>query len=148
MKPPGRRGGRGANGTVTVLVLGFVVVLMLLVAAVVDASAAYLRRRSMASLADGAVLAAADGVQGEQVYTSGLGGQAEIDPLVAQAYVADYLDQTGATESYPGLSWQVSTAGTVVSVRVAAPLDLPVTPSGWVDDVTVEGEASAIVDVQ
>ncbi len=139
---------QGERGTVTVLVVGFAVVVALLVAVVVDASTAYLRRQAMTSLADGAVLAAADGVQGEQVYTTGLGRQAEVDPRAAHAHVATYLRQTGATGDYPGLSWQVSTDGTVVSVRVAAPLDLPVTPSGWGGTTTVDGVASAVVQVR
>jgi len=136
------------TGTVTVLVVGFLVVLGLLVVVVVDASAAYLRRQQVTALADGAALAAADGVQGEQVYTSGLGERAEIDPQVAHAYVADYLQATGATATYPGLTWQVSSTGTVVSVRVATPLDLPITPTGWTGATTVDGTASAIVDVE
>ncbi len=136
------------SGTVTVLVVGFVVVLALLVAAVVDASAAYLQRQAMHSLADGAVLAAADGAQGEQVYASGLGEQAPIDPDAARAHVAAYLDATGAAVEHPGLVWQVSSDGTQVSVRVSAPIDLPITPAGWQESVTVSGDAAAVVDVR
>jgi len=36
----------------------------------------------------------------------------------------------------------------VVSVRVAAPLDLPVTPPGWGGTTTVDGVASAVVQVR
>jgi len=147
MPAAGRRGRSGERGTVTVLVVGFVVVVALLVAVVVDASAAYLRRQAMTSLADGAVLATADGVQGEQVYTAGLGERAEVDPDAAVAHVATYLRGTGATADYPGLTWQVSTDGTVVRVRVVAPLDLPVTPPGWGGTTTVDGVASAVVEV-
>ncbi len=136
------------RGTVTVLVVGFVVVVGLLVAMVVDASAAYLRRQSLTSLADGAVLAAADGVQGEQVYTSGLNAHAQVDPQAARTYVADYLRATGALADHPGLRWQVSTSGTVVRVRVTAPLDLPITPTGWVGQTTVTGTAAAVVRVR
>ena len=143
---PGRR--RNEAGTVTVLVVGFVLVVGLLVAAVVDASAAFLRRQQVNALADGAALAAADGAQGEAVYTAGLGQQASIDPVAAQAYVAAYLRDTGAATSYPGLTWQVSSSDTEVRVLVAAPLDLPITPSGWVGETTVTGTASAVVRVE
>lgn len=136
------------RGTVTVLVVGFIVVVALLAAVVVDASAAYLRRQSLMSLADGAVLAAADGVEGEQVYTAGLGAHAVVDPQAAQRYAADYLRTTGAAADHPGLSWRVTTDGTVVTVRVAAPLDLPITPSGWSGATTVTGTASAVVEVE
>jgi hypothetical protein len=40
-----------------------------------------------------------------------------------------------------------SAGGTVVRVRLAAPLDLPVTPAGWTGSVTVAADASAVVVV-
>ncbi len=136
------------SGQITLMLVGFFLVLGLLAAAVIDASAAYLRRQSLNSLADGAVLAAAGGVQGEQVYTGGLGDLAEVDPVVAQRYVADYLAQTDALARYPGLSWEVRASGEGVTVRVVAPLRLPIRPPGWEDATTISGEASAIVPVR
>ncbi len=135
------------RGTVTVLTVGFLVFLGLLVAVVVDASAAYLRRQSMSGLADGAALAAADGAQGDALYTQGLGEQAPIDPLVAQRAVADYLASTGATASYPGLDWDVAVTGTTVTVRLASPVDLPLDPAGWAGASTVTSTGSAVVQV-
>jgi len=142
-----RSPGRPERGTITVLVVGFVVVLGLLTVAVVDSSAAYLRRQSVNGLADGAALAAADGAQGTAVYEHGLGDQAPIDPVVARAAVAEYLRSTGAGAEYPGLSWQVSATGTAVTVRLSAPLDLPLDPAGWADTTTVVGTGSAVVQV-
>ena len=136
------------RGTVTVLTVGFLVVLGLLTAAVVDASAAYLRRQSMTGVADGAALAAADGAQGEAVYTEGIGTEAPVDPVVAEAAVAEYLRSTGADASYPGLSWTVTTTGTTVTVRLSAPLDLPLDPAGWGGTSTVVGSGSAVVHVE
>ena len=136
------------RGTVTVLVVGFVVILGLLTAVVVDASAAYLRRQAVNGLADGAALAAADGAQGAEVYENGLGDQAPIDPVVAQAAVDQYLRSTGATATYPGLSWQVTATDTTVTVRLSAPLDLPLDPTGWADTTTVVGTGSAVVEVE
>src|SRR3954452_8406593 len=69
---------------------------MLMVAVVVDASAAYLRRSGLDSVADGAALAAAEGIEGSQVYTGRLGRRARIDPDLARRFVADYLSATGA----------------------------------------------------
>src|SRR4051794_41336467 len=101
-----------------------------MVAVVVDASAAYLRRSGLDSLADGAALAAADGIEGRQVYEGGLGERAQIDPEVARGYVAEYLRATGAGRRYPGLSYDVEATPQRVVVRVAAPLRLPITPPG------------------
>ena len=87
-------------------------------------------------------------MQGEQVYTHGLGDVAQVDPAVAAHYVGDYLRSCGALGAYPGLSWTVRSNGESVSVRVVAPLQLPLTPPGWDPSTTVSGEASAIVPVR
>jgi hypothetical protein len=135
------------RGQTTLLIVGLAVVVMLLVGVVVDASAAYLRRSGLDSLADGAALAAADGVQGRQVYEGGLGERAEIDPSVARAFVTDYLRATGASRRYPGLSVDVEATGDRVVVRVAAPLDLPITPPGWSRRPVISGTAASFVVV-
>jgi hypothetical protein len=114
-----------------VLVVGLAVVVLMMVAVVVDASAAYLRRAGLDSLADGAALAAADGIRGEQVYRGRLGRQAVLDPVAARRYVTAYLVGTGAAGRYPGLSYDVQTGADRVVVRVAAPLDLPLAPPRW-----------------
>lgn len=138
---------RRENGQATLLILGFFLIAVLLVGVVVDASAAYLRRQALNSLADGAALAAADGVQGEQVYTSGLGETAQIDPVSAREYVSAYLAQTRAHSRYPGLVYRVLPAGDSVTVHVSAPLDLPIPPPGWAGAAWVDGVATAAVPV-
>lgn len=139
--------GRADLGSVSVMIAGFLVVVGLLVAAVVDASAAYLRHQQLSALADGAALSAADGVQGEQVYTEGLGETATIDPAAAQRFVADYLAASGALQEMPGLTWQVTPAGDTVAVRLRAPLDLPLDPPGWTASTTVEAQSAVVVQV-
>ena len=67
---------RAERGQTSVLIMGFFLVAVLLTVVVVDASAAFLRRQRLDAVADGAALAAADGVQGEQVYEGGLGERA------------------------------------------------------------------------
>ena len=47
------------RGTVTLLIVGFAVVLLMMAAVVTDASAAYLQRQGLDTLADGAALTAA-----------------------------------------------------------------------------------------
>jgi len=138
---------RRERGTASVLIIGLAVVAILLVGVVVDASAAYLRRSGMDSLADGAALAAADGVQGRQVYEGGLGERARIDPEVARAYVDRYLRDTGAARRFPGLRYEVAAGVDRVVVRVSAPLDLPITPPGWEHRPVVAGTAASFVAV-
>ncbi len=55
---------RDEAGQATVLIIGFAVVLAMVVAVVTDASAAYLQRQGLDTLADGAALAGADAVRG------------------------------------------------------------------------------------
>lgn len=135
------------SGQTSLLIIGFAIVVVMMVAVVVDASAAYLRRQGLDSMADGAALAAADGVQGEQVYQGGLGEHAEIDPVAAQRYVADYLAALGAAEKYPGLTYSVDMTDDSVVVRIRAPLDLPLTPPGWEQRPVITGTAASFVVV-
>ncbi len=138
---------RDERGQTTLLIIGFAIVAIMMVAVVVDASAAYLRRTGLDSLADAAALSAADGVQGRQVYEGGLGKRAEIDPVVARRYVAQYLRDTGASRRYPGLTYDVDATTDRVVVHVAAPLDLPITPPGWDRRPTISGTAASFVVV-
>lgn len=136
---------RDERGQVTVLIVGFATVAALMVGVVVDASAAYLRRQGLDSLADGAALAAADGIQGSQVYEGGLGERARVDPEAARGYVADYLRATGAGLRFPGLTCEVRTDDERVVVHVGAPLDLPIAPPGWDPRPVVGATASSVV---
>jgi hypothetical protein len=136
---------RDERGQTALLIIGFAVVAIMMVAVVVDASAAFLRRGGLDSLADGAALAAADGIEGRQVYEGGLRKHAEIDPAVARQLVDDYLRATRAARRYPGLSYEVDASTDRVMVRVAAPLRLPITPPGWERRPSISGTASTFV---
>lgn len=138
---------RDEHGSVTPLIIGFVVVVALLVAVVVDASAAYLRRQGLNSAADSAALAATDGIQGEEVYTAGLGKRAQIDPAAARRYVADYFATSGINRRFPGLAYSVETTANTVLVRVVTRMDLPLRVPGVGTNVQVTGTAAAVVVV-
>ena len=136
---------RSERGQTSVLVVGFFVVLALLVVVVVDASAAYLHKQRLDCLADGAALAAVEGIRGEVVYEQGLGERAALDPGAARHGVSDYLVRAAAGR-YPRLGWEVRTTADSVEVQVRAPLELPLAPPGW-SGGTVTGSAAAYVEV-
>jgi Putative Flp pilus-assembly TadE/G-like len=138
---------RDERGSVTPLIIGFAVVVAMLVAVVVDASAAYLRRQGLNSAADAAALAATDGIQGEAVYTHGLGKRADIDPAAARRYVADYFASSGIHRRYPGLDYAVETRADTVIVRIVTPMDLPLHVPGVGTDVRITGTAASVVVV-
>ena len=139
--------GRDDRGSVTPLIIGFAVVVALLVAVVVDASSAYLTRQGLDSAADAAALAATDGLQGEQVYTHGLGSRAEIDPATARSFVAAYVAGSGVRRRFPGLDYSVRTTGRTVVVRLVAPTRLPLHVPGVGTRVVVSGTAASVVVV-
>ena len=141
------RGRPSENGSVTPLIIGFAVVVAMLVGVVVDASAAYLRRQGLNSAADAAALAATDGIQGEEVYTHGLGKRAEIDPVAARRYVEDYVASSGIRRRFPGLDYSVQTTTDTVVVRIVAPMDLPLHVPGAGTGVAVSGTAASVVVV-
>jgi len=139
------------RGQASLLIVGLAVVLMTAVAVVVDATAAFLQRQSLSTLADGAALAGADaGSRNEpDLYTDGIDGDPRLDlrRQVARSAVADHLRATGAHAAYPGLTYTVSLAdgGDSVVVRVRAPLDLPLTFPGAPQTTNVSATASASV---
>lgn len=138
---------RTDDGSVTPLIIGFALVVAMLVGVVVDASSAYLRRQGLNSAADAAALAATDGVQGEAVYTQGLGKRAQIDPGTARRFVEEYVASSGIRRRFPGLAYSVETTANTVVVKLVAPLDLPLRVPGVGTDVPVTGTAASVVVV-
>ena len=141
---------RSERGTVTLLVMGFAVVLLMMAAVVTDASAAYLQRQSLDTLADGAALTAADaGASGDEAYGEGLDADLHLDADVARAAVFGYLRRVGAFARYPGLTATVSVDSTArrVLVEVHAPLHLPLHLPGSPEHADVGARSAVTVGV-
>ena len=138
---------RDDSGQVSVLIVGFAAVLLLAIAVVIDASAAYLQRQGLDTLADGAALRGADlGATGEDVYRGGVtDDDLELTAAKAQAAVRDYLADVGAHQKYPGLTAHVTVTTTTVEVRLTAPVDLPLSIPGSPDHPTVGATGAAVV---
>ncbi|KRF19392.1 hypothetical protein ASG90_20475 [Nocardioides sp. Soil797] len=136
------------SGQVTVLIVGFAAVLLLMVGVVVDASAAYLRRQSLNTAADGAALAGAQEVRGDGVYSGGLKGErAPLDADKVRGAVSDYLRDIGAYADYPGLGFQVQVNDRAVVVTMSSELDLPINVSGITDGrIGARGSAAIYVE--
>lgn len=135
------------RGQTTILVVGFALILMAATGVVVDASAAYLQRSSLNTLADGAALAGANEARGTPVYGGGVGEHVPLDPALVRTAVADYLTGLGAYDEHTGLVFAVRVEGRSVVVRLQAELDLPITVEG-LTDTTVAATGSAAVVVQ
>jgi hypothetical protein len=142
----GRR--RDERGTATPLIIGFSLLLAMTVAVVVDASAAFLHRQGLNTLADGAALFGAEaGAEGAEVYTGGLDPRAlALTEAQARAGVRDYLTSVGAFGDFPGLRYDVVVRDDRVVVSVSAPVDLPLSVPGGPQGARVSATGSAVVD--
>lgn len=133
------------------LIIGLATFLAMAVALVVDATAAYLQRQGLDTLADGAALRGADlGATGRDVYEGGVPAERlELTAAQVRLAVGDYLRGTGAYSRYPGLSYRVRVDPTSQSVEVSlsAPLDLPLTIPGSPERATIGATGSAVVGV-
>lgn len=143
---------RTERGSSVPLIVGFAIVLLLLVAVVVDTSAAYLRRQGLDTVADGAALRGADlGASGLEVYAGGLAGQRlRLTESSIRAAVRQYLRESGAYGRYPGLSLQMvrlSADGQEVTVRIRTPVSLPLHVPGSPATTTVSATGTAAVAV-
>lgn len=135
-----RRRPNGDDGTVLLLVVGLTAVLLLAVALVVNVSAVLLAKRSLASAADGAAVSAAQALDQQAFYATGLDGGIPLDPAEAAARVAAY--RADAAVGQPGLQMSVQIEGRTAVVRASRTLTLPLgaLSSG---PVTVEAVARA-----
>lgn len=146
-----RRADRDLGSTIP-LIIGFAIVLLLLVAVVVDTSAAYLRRQGLDTLADGAALRGADlGASGMEVYAGGMSGQRmRLTESSIRAVVQEYLRDAGAYRRYPRLalsSVRVSADRRDVTVRIRTPVDLPLHVPGSPVTTTVSATSTAAVAI-
>jgi hypothetical protein len=144
-----RRRTEDEQGQVTVLIIGFTLLIGMLIAVVIDASAAYIQRQGLNSLADGAALHGADlGATGEEVYTGGVTEDwLELARAEAKEAVRGYLVDVGAYRRFPGLSYRVTVDpdSERITVTLSAPLDLPLTFPGSPDSASVGAHGSAVV---
>jgi hypothetical protein len=123
--------------------------LLMAIVVVIDASAAYLQRQGLDNLADGAALYGAD-LGSAGVYEEGLGEvRLSQQEAAVQAAVRDYLHRVDAARTYPGIgiAVRVDPTGRSVTVRLEAPLDLPLSVPGSPRAARVAASSTAAVTV-
>ena len=138
---------RTDDGQMTVLIIGFTAIILLMIVVVTDISKVFLVRRDLDATADGAVLAAANGLAA--IYAQpAADGNAELDPDEARRLTAAYLDDVAANNRFDGLDWSADVDGTTVTVRLTSTVDLPFEPPGWQGSADIASESSAVVPVR
>lgn len=125
---------RRERGTITVMTIGFLLLLGLLTVVVVNSSAAFLQRQQLDNLADGAARAAADGLSEDAFYRT---GQVTLDGAAARRLVREYASGPGIRIS------SVSADADRVHVRLERTVTLAIAPPGWTSRTTIVAEASA-----
>lgn len=139
--------GRDDEGSITPLILGYAVILLLLVGVVSAASAVFLRQRALAAAADGAALAATRALDATAVrHTTLLPSDAiPLDGTAADGAAQTYLEVTRASQRFPGLELvEVSVdAGSNVHVTLRSSLDLPLVATLLPGSVEVTASAVA-----
>lgn len=122
------------RGTITVMSIGFLMLIGALTVVVVNASAAFLQRQELNNLADGAALAAADGLDAAAYYER---RQVVLSESDVQARVGQYVAGSKARVT------ELEVVGDRVRLRLARPMDLPLVPPGWVSRTTIVADADA-----
>ncbi|MGI8774393.1 MAG: pilus assembly protein TadG-related protein [Actinomycetota bacterium] len=82
------------RGQITVMVLGFVVVVMSVLGVAIDGTKAFIHRRTLQNAADAAVLAAAGELDTQAYYSSG-GSVVQLDQRAARRRAAEWLSMRG-----------------------------------------------------
>lgn len=144
-----RRPPRDERGQVTLLIIGFASILVLAIVAVTNASAAYLQRQGLDNLADGAALYGAD-LGSAGIYEQGLDSDRLLQQEAAvREAVRGYLARTGAGADYPGIDVvvRVDPQGRSVTVRLEAPLELPLRVPGSPARPIIGASSTAAVTV-
>lgn len=131
---------RGDSGTILILSIGFCVIAMMLVWAVVDASAVFLDRRDLAAAVDGTALAAAQQIDVGSVYATGAPPDLPLDPAIVAERIQRYVAQNYPVAQFPGwrISGGVTPDDTTVIVSGSRVIHLPL-----FGRLTVTAEASA-----
>ncbi len=125
---------RREDGQITVMTIGFFMFLGLLAVVVINSSAAFLQRQQLDNVADGAALAAADGLSRADFYRR---GEVRLDGTEARRLVGEYVAGDGVRVV------SVSVDGDQVHVRLERTVSMAIAPPGWTSRTTIVSEATS-----
>ncbi len=127
----------GEDGQVGVLIIGYLLLTLLVLAVVLAASAVYLGHTRLLSVADGAALAAADNFTIDTAALGGRGSQPTLEAGAVRSSTEGYLQRTGAGQRFSSLAIDAATgtpdgrtAQVVLSAVVRPPLLTVLVPEG------------------
>lgn len=133
---------RQDDGSILVLGLGFIVICILAVAIVVDASAMFLARRSLQARADSAALAGAQAVDLTAYYARGPAARIILDPARVRGAVERHVRRAPGEGRLTAVSMRGQEVLVSMTHRVRPPFSGWLTPAGAYD---VGVEAGAVL---
>ncbi|MGP4031305.1 pilus assembly protein TadG-related protein [Pseudarthrobacter sp. 1C304] len=134
------------DGQLMVMIIGFVLLALLLATVVTAASSVYIEHKKLLSLADGASVAAADSFTLGQLETGGGSPTAILTGARVQSAAADFLDRSGASARFSGLSVGPGTGspdGSTAVVVLSAAVHPPVVNFLVPDGIRIEASSTA-----
>lgn len=134
------------DGQLMVIIIGFVLLALLLATVVTAASSVYIEHKKLLSLADGASVAAADSFTLGQLETGGGSPTAILTGARVQSAAADFLDRSGASARFSGLSVGLGTGspdGSTAVVVLSAAVHPPVVNFLVPDGIRIEASSTA-----
>ncbi len=133
---------RDDRGSVLLLGAGLLVVCVLVLTVLADASVALLQRQRLQAFADGAALAGAQAIDLPAYYVAGASSSTRLDTRRVGAVASDHLEDSLAGTAVAGLVVErIWSDGKQVVVTLRAPLDLPFLADLFPGDVRVESWA-------
>jgi uncharacterized membrane protein len=136
------------DGQITVLIIGFVVIVVLAVGVVANASKAFVYRRSLASWADGAAIAAAQAVAEDVVYAGPTMETLPISATEARRVVDEYVASNGLGHRFTGLRVEVGVDPEANTVTVEFGARVPLVLSGNAASIPVSAAATATAPLE
>ena len=130
------------DGSILVLSLGFIVICILALAVVVDASTVFLARRALQSQADAAALAGAQTIDVDAYYSGGADARIRLDPAGIRRAVERHVRRDPGDGRLTGVSLRNDIVLVAMTDRVRPPFSGWLTPSGSYD---LEVEAGAVL---
>lgn len=132
-------------GQITIMIIGYLLVAGLAVGVIVNASNAFLQRRSLASWADGAVLAAAQSVDHRQLYDARGSATLPLSEAAAREAVSGYITRHGVSDRF--VEFQVvavAVDGRTGRVTVRFNASVPLVMMGDLAATPITADASAV----
>jgi len=110
------------RGQLLPLIIGFGIIILLLCAVVFDAAQAFVYRRGLNAIADGAALAATNGVDKAAIYEGGVADRVILSQQLAQEEVDAYI----AAGNYQSLDCVAGVGAAEVTVTCDGTVILPI----------------------